>query len=670
MNAWAKGSTHVRWRGWCVAVALLAVLLPVTPARAADGAPPTLSAVAPLDHGNVDVTLGSQPIVAEVADSDSGIDPATVQVSIEDLSAGQAPMDVPREVRGNIIQSAPLDLRVGHKYRTVLRASDRAGNPAKPLVLSFNPINVEVPSVPVSIPEVDGTAGELTLSGRKFTFRDVEMRLSKYSAEVDGKLAHEGFGYFGHNVDLAQARIRFYRTLPDGTSQELPGSPMAPPPSWGSRNVYTQAVVVARNDPTVHVSGVPTQMPELSATVPAAADRAVLQMSGHTEPFEPLCANPSIGCAASSWPTPDPFPFYLSEDEAATLNVGWQNVIEQSRAQAAAGGMSLCLDGSTNTNCAFPELDAYLSGLIYELQLVPDPNDATALGLVWEAITPISPYNQVIWSQLRYLNGYPVYSPTNFAQDCERIACDASTAAAGTNHYCADWRGRIQGDEERCYQFIYLHVSHRFYCYVAQYGWWELGDRHPCNRHEIVGAMLATYGFYDYNYDDMLLAYLPSDGTEAGYLSGTTLTEREYYKSVFDHYDPAGQAVCRNVLDDHVEGNESQPGQWGSGTGAWYGKKFGNLKQWTKSYVACHTGGYVKNRLFWAYMTMSAYFDAFKNREAELQMAYGHRKHSISGSWGCGVGFGSGGGGVSCGYSLTVTEKDAWARSVHTNFSY
>lgn len=109
-----------------------------------DLTPPRLTAVSPLNSGNVDVTLGGLPVVAKAEEPLSGIDPSTVLVTIDDLNDPAPPATVSHTISGDIIRSTSVSTTVGHRYRAVVTGSDNAGNAAQALVVVFESVTFDI----------------------------------------------------------------------------------------------------------------------------------------------------------------------------------------------------------------------------------------------------------------------------------------------------------------------------------------------------------------------------------------------------------------------------------------------------------------------------------------------------------------------------------------------
>lgn len=512
---------------------------------------------------------------------------------------------------------------------------------------------------------VGPTTGKITFDRRanssRVVFQNVPVELAPFHTYVVGSPAHAGFGYMGQVVNLRGAKLEL-----DGREKHLEETGLRA--NLRPLLAYAQLVDTypGIRDKVLEAAGLSMTIPSLELEVSGQVESARLRFEGRTRPYVPVCDDPAAGqCASIQYPTVDPFPYYLSDAEAKALNRAWEQFKENVRSERLeTAGPTDCVGLVGAQTCSsVPELHRFAPGLIWETQLVPraDLNDR-----VWQAVATQSIDDGVVWSVLSGMQytpaSYPFYSPQNFQFDCGRIACSIP-ASTGTTEICATYRGRIENDRKRCYQWIRLHIQHENDTSQDPYA---DGNR---NTHYVAGYLGATYGFYDADYDDMIIAFHTPDSVSAGWFGTKHFTNRSYYRSNLVGYSVAGEPICKNTENASIDGAEittfSKPGQ-----PSWNGTKFVGLKQWTNTYTLCGGGGTVKNRLWFAYFSGHAFFDAYRGRQGKLHIFYGHRKTSSSLSFGCGPGFGTGGFGVSCGYTPSTNETQAWVRDASTNFSY
>jgi hypothetical protein len=186
--------------------------------------------------------------------------------------------------------------------------------------------------------------------------------------------------------------------------------------------------------------------------------------------------------------------------------------------------------------------------------------------------------------------------------------------------------------------------------------------------------MLATYGFYDGDYDDMVIATDTGSGpdhvTPGTVLDSYTLQTREYYTSVLTGYDEVGNPECANYWNLNYYDGTPSPREWSNSGVVWNGRAFSSLPQWNSTYQMCGGGGTVKNRLYFAYVSWHATFPSYEGRAGKVTLAYGHRKTTGGwhGSFGCGVGFK----GYDCGYSVqpATEQHNVWSETLEAGMTY
>jgi hypothetical protein len=519
---------------------------------------------------------------------------------------------------------------------------------------------------------IDNTAGirseNLKLDGtRTFTFKDVVVTIPAYDVTVAGTPEHAGFGYVGRTIDLRAAKIHLYKQV--GTSyQELPGSPVNAPASWGTRRSYGQLVALRTDEanPTWHVEDLSLSLPSLEADLNGLADKAVLSLATPAPVFSTTCNDPNGACSATAWSTPDPMPFYLSDGDAAKLAADWR------RAQD-----SFVAAGAASTDLNYSAL-----GLVYALEYDP----LVAVG--WQVLTAVSTSDQLIWEQLEYQQGYPLYLPRTYATDCARLACNSRQAtldsgqsfrvsASSGGRSCQTFDEEDRESVKRCTQYAQMYSIHQY----------RGGTSHFWG-----GSMMATLGWHEGDNDHLNLGLkmtkLPvfdasSTSSEALYAEWT------YYPD--NPQNPDGGGTCQNepYSGGPATQNIHRPAAWARDVNDyWFGwrlQEFGSsddragVRQanWNDEYVDafyCGVDHAPANRISFALMHTYGWVQDGRNNEAgRFALAYGHNKTQTRWKFGCGPGFDfvpKPGVGVGCGWEPQSEDTRVWTIASVQEFRY
>lgn len=274
-----------------------------------DGAAPMLVMIAPLDGGNTRFT--SQPIVAaaqdlsagSLAETGSGVDPASVQVVVRD-TAGQEPEQRPAaQMTGSgVIRSNSVALTRGKQYRADVNARDYAGNESSTSA-TFLVINdlftTDAGQIDVTIDALAPTGvdpGGTLDPNDLYRWQFVPATVGAFSVTLRDSL-HAGYGQVLITVPASQVSVTY-------TIAGLPAPPAAPQEQDFSLRV--PFISATAGPVSAEVPAQKAYTLALTALVPKAADAGSVMLSlngtaGRTD-FA-VCQDPTSadgGCA------PDP----------------------------------------------------------------------------------------------------------------------------------------------------------------------------------------------------------------------------------------------------------------------------------------------------------------------------------------------------------------------------
>lgn len=180
---------------------------PTNTAYVVDNIRPTITEILPSSESNTH--FASQPLIATIADGGSGVDAATIEFTLSDLTAQTATTISLAKFTNGIAESMPASLALGHRYGVRVTAADRAGNVtvndqgSDPLQ-GWERITATVGSAAVGLAsEVLGTVNNTLNADGTYTatFPGVTLQAGAVDVELSGT-THAGSGSVRFDVPL------------------------------------------------------------------------------------------------------------------------------------------------------------------------------------------------------------------------------------------------------------------------------------------------------------------------------------------------------------------------------------------------------------------------------------------------------------------------------------
>lgn len=630
-----------------------------------DRKPPILASVAPLDGGNTSATY--QSIVARSTDDISGIDPLSVRATLRDLTVDGDSKSLSATFVVGVIRTAAVRMEPGHHYEATVRAADRAGNRAAPLRITFRAITLEPPAIDAEIPSTRASAIARSSEGTTVTFSDVPLRLPEYRVPTKGSSLHAGYGYIGQSVSLENAKVHVTAAgkkvvVPLG---ELMSNELSPITTYGQIVELWPGQI----DRTLGVRALDLTIEHISVTLPIARLPSVmsasLSMHARTKAFVPVCADPSVACPSASWPSADPFPFYVSAQEASFITTRE----DAAEAKTGAGiGDQLGIKECDESDWLLPEMRPLVPGpycVYLEFDdLAPGLLLATAYDAVtkgWVQAVPLAPQPRLNGSQsVAYPSGYPIQLPANYQSDCALLSCAAdesssasqAAAAEGDSRYCETTNGG-----ENCTQFIYLRAMHYWPSMTCDA---QLNCYPDRTKNYFQAFILATQDLYDDAVKDEMGLWWDAPLTSFGELWRWSWRS---YKWPYMWDFSTGKCIYAGTEIDGGGGEASTPTS--------HTMRHTNLAQMIGSAVDNCTskngtagmGPAVKKALYEASLVWALFETHYHEQVGRMSVNYGHRRTGAATAWSCSYPGG-------CGFTVQPAPQNAWEIETTTNFNY
>lgn len=591
--------------------------------------------------------------VANGAQEATELDADSVDISVTDLTDEKQLRDITWTVRDGRIETNELSLAEGHRYEVVATGSDRLGAETAPLEFTFTHLGVRfdqgkgttvktVEAKPVT-ETVDALTGLKVLE-----YRDVPMHLSAFELELVGHLAHGGIGFVAQEVDLG-ALVAEHVGLPASAALVEPRKV----------TVYQQvsAVDTLISRTRLAAAELKVALTSLKVTVPTAVPAPTMELAGVTRASLPTCRS-DAGCAATSYATTDPLPFWFSDAETAELLE--RDAFAEKRAAeafAAEAGVSLCTDlVDVGTGCyAAKSVTA-----VVRTKLLWDK-----VNLAWGPYSPAD----IPGAPVAYARSYPFYPPALFDEICSQFRCSSPRSGHDEIYtYCP-------GDEatmtsRRCEQTFtlkgYIRNAACTFC-----------NEPPVDSWSIQSQGYFSWGVHDGAYDEVVWGM--REHQSPLFVPSRSYSGHDYNWATLD-----ANNICTGFYDtggsDWVRvGN----GLWGRPE--WFGGQHPSLKQWTREYFPCGRGELEKNRLFHGIIGVMFCFrtypcdlsteDRFRwNYRGDIthnvMFGYGHNSTGTRWTFGCGPGFGlPPSAGVGCGWSAEADERKVWEAETTMSFT-
>lgn len=301
----------------CPTGVLLSSTSPGSVTYVIDNTAPTISDVLPRNRGNT--IFVSQPLIATIDDTLSGIDASSIVFTLEDVTAATTATYSGSSVSYNGLthwaKTAVVTLTLGHIYRLSVAANDRAANSTNVQQDAaadgggFLVTSVTVDSATGYIPPVACTvASSPDQTGNKpVTCSEVPLHIGASQITLSGS-RHGDEGFVTQTVSLATAK---FRTTVGGLPVET-GAFISTDPGWSPKNPHIGFPVAKSLVPqTIVVPQENVTIAGLNGWVPSTWTSATLFMGSAslgiaTTAGTMTCADPSALSAGSQACQPDP----------------------------------------------------------------------------------------------------------------------------------------------------------------------------------------------------------------------------------------------------------------------------------------------------------------------------------------------------------------------------
>jgi hypothetical protein len=262
-----------------------------------DNTPPVVENISPFSE--TETVFTHQPIEALIKDSGSGVDPATLSMTLQDLTAG-ASSPISSGISWNpstsIAIAPPQVLTVGHVYSVTAAVSDRAGNHAvasqgtDPATSGFEATSTSPTAASAAIPATTCSVGNIDTNthSRPVTCQNVPLSIGAATVTM-GPTRETGTAYVEQTVALNTAQVQ---TTIAGLNQSQaayqPGDP-----AWQPKvnSVGFNVAAPSASSQTLNQSGTTVNLGTLQTQVPVTWTSATLIMA-------PLPSQPSIDSCA------------------------------------------------------------------------------------------------------------------------------------------------------------------------------------------------------------------------------------------------------------------------------------------------------------------------------------------------------------------------------------